>query len=123
MATKQLYSNFSCTPTIGHPSLTTKTIDNILKKLDYLSEEHHLYDLKGDEATRLQVLALLQDFFRDIPGGHSLKTLEVQSMNESRITEGDSAFFYDLNLSEEFDSESENEIDDMTFLKYLFFTL
>ena len=43
--------------------------------------------------------------------------------DESRITEGDSAFFYDLNLSEEFDSESENEIDDMTSFEVAFFTM
>lgn len=48
LATKKLYGDFSCTPTIGHPFLTMKTIEEVLKRLHYIDSEEDLVDLVND---------------------------------------------------------------------------
>ena len=119
LATKKLYGDFSCTPTIRHPFLTMKTIEEVLKRLHYIDSEEDLVDLVNDRDTRLQVLSLIQDFFRDIPIKYCYRKLLHDANCDQKLSDLSEDDF--LNLDSELDNDKDeyegHELEEMSFLQ------
>ena len=119
LAKKKLYGDFSCAPSIGHPFLTMKTIDGILKRLNFIKSEKDLVDLVEDTTVRMEIMSIVQDFFRDVPEEYcSQNLLHVFGVNPALSSGLKSKIeFLSLGSGSDDDDNLENEIDDMSFLE------
>lgn len=79
---RNLHKEFGYTPLIGHPALTAEQINEVCGRLHGIKEESHLEDLVVDQKTRREILALVYDFFRDIPDYYSIENLAQSDSNE-----------------------------------------
>ena len=114
LANEKVFGDFSCAPTIGHPFLTSKTIDEITTRINYITQESHLEDIIDDATMISQILTLVNDFFRDISVEHLSKT----PINPEKTTFKNyeqSCYVSDTSSSDE--SELDIAIGDMSFLK------
>ena len=64
---RHLHQEFGYSPVLGRPVLTTRQIDEVCDRLHGIRTEADVEDLVKDRKIQQEILALVFDFFRDIP--------------------------------------------------------
>ena len=68
---RHLHKEFGYSPIIGRPTLTFQNINAVCERLYGIRGEKDLADIVIDREIRQEILALVYDFFRDIPEEYS----------------------------------------------------
>ena len=63
---RHLTNNFKYMPIVGCPVLSTRDIEEVLQRLNGITNYNHIKDLVPDEDVGNEILDLVYDFFRDI---------------------------------------------------------
>ena len=79
---RHLHQEFGYAPILGRPVLTSDNVQAICQGLDGLKNEADLKDIVPDLSVRMEILALVYDFFRDIPEQYSDLTLTQNSASQ-----------------------------------------
>ena len=66
LAKRHYHERFSSTPAVGYPILTPKEIDEIVNRLESLTEAWELEDVVYSTVLRHEIMGLVYDFFRDV---------------------------------------------------------
>ena len=108
MVRRRLQKEFKYAPIIGRPILSTEDIEEILNRLHGITSHEQLQDLVIDESVRQEILALVYDFFRDIPDDQFELALTEYDEDQSVVSNKElSVCFTDDDCSSEEDGEIE----------------
>ena len=64
---RHLHREFGYAPILGWPVLSSDNMQAICRRLDGIKNEDDLKDIVPNRSVRMEILALVYDFFRDIP--------------------------------------------------------